>query len=569
MNEPLQRELLMRRLEGWEPGYDPELGLLRVPFNSPGYHTTLKDREYAYATYPNMIYAVALLDSKLPQLEERAFDIIGKVISLQETDPEKDTYGIWPWFYEEPLSRMSPPDWNWADFIGKLLLQAASRHRSRLPEQLAEEIRSAVFRACDAIIKRDVGPWYTNIAIMGAFVTVLAGELYGRSDYLEYGLHRLDRFRTFTRRLGTFQEYNSPAYALITILELSKLRSETGNEQARSVCTEMLDVVWKMVAEHFHAGTKQWSGPHSRSYSTLLKPEAASFLQLATDGTVHYMPWEELVYSPEWYLSGIRCPEQYLGYFRSTEETRTVHEMFFRDGKKGFEKWAYAYITPQYTLGSFSREIMWNQCRSLVSYIGSGGSAVYIHLRVLKDGYDYCSALLTGKQLEGTVLGALQFFTNGGDTHPVLDKKDGAFEAEDLRIRFEIGGAVDGVECRQVSQEKVELSAGGIRTQFSLLYGVFQDGEDGASAEVLHWDVAKRNGLWCSDLVIHAGEKRFFDFNRIRKAAVVFAVSMDGAEEAWDVKVACGEGGIETVSAAGRGRWSELSVDIPVRPGEV
>lgn len=28
------------------------------------------------------------------------------------------TIGIWAWTYEEPLSQMCPPDWNWADFIG-------------------------------------------------------------------------------------------------------------------------------------------------------------------------------------------------------------------------------------------------------------------------------------------------------------------------------------------------------------------------------------------------------------------------------------------------------------------
>ena len=37
--------------------------------------------------------------------------IIGKVLSLQDTDPSSKTYGIWPWLLEEPLEQMSPPDW--------------------------------------------------------------------------------------------------------------------------------------------------------------------------------------------------------------------------------------------------------------------------------------------------------------------------------------------------------------------------------------------------------------------------------------------------------------------------
>ena len=45
----------------------------------------------------------------------------------QDQDPQRRTYGIWPYHYEEPLDAMNKPDWNWADFIGVQLLQLAHR----------------------------------------------------------------------------------------------------------------------------------------------------------------------------------------------------------------------------------------------------------------------------------------------------------------------------------------------------------------------------------------------------------------------------------------------------------
>ncbi|WP_309119125.1 hypothetical protein [Paenibacillus sp.] len=557
-------DLLLKKIREQDADYNHEIKLLRVPFSSPGYHTTLKNIDYAHTTYPNMIYAVSLLDSGLPEYEKRALDVIRSILALQDTDPEHDTYGIWPWFYEEPLTQMSPPDWNWADFIGKLLLQAVTRHKSRLPQDLQEEIRQAVFHACNAIIKRDVGPWYTNIAIMGSFVTVIAGEVYARKDYLDYGIKRMERFQAFTGRLKTFMEYNSPAYAPITILELSKLRGETKQAWVKEICEDMLDLAWGMVSEHYHASTKQWAGPHSRSYRTLLKPDTEAFLQLATDGAAYYRPWEELYYSPEWYRSGIRCPDKYLHRFRESK-AETIRRVTSRNEDTGHEKWATSYITPQYTLGTFSKEIFWNQTRGIVSYMDNKGQAVYVALRVLKNGYDYSSGLLVSQQHEGTALAGIEFFTHGGDTHPMLDKKSGVFEAEDFRVRFEIGGFLEGVACTLAEPDRVELSVNGLVSSFRLLYGEFQDETDDRPTQ-LRWELSRQDGLWCADCVIHSGPARTLDFHRIRKAALLFAVSIGSPLEPWDIKVASEE---NRVRATAHSNEAELETAVRVRPRDV
>ena len=119
-----QKACFLKALSKQDARYDPAEKMIRRPFSSPGYHTTLKGG-YVHPPRDSLNYAVALLDSGEPDRLKRAQDILRKVISLQDQDPKSRTYGIWSWFMEEPLEKMSPPDWNWADFCGTQLLQVA------------------------------------------------------------------------------------------------------------------------------------------------------------------------------------------------------------------------------------------------------------------------------------------------------------------------------------------------------------------------------------------------------------------------------------------------------------
>lgn len=526
------KQLLIRKINFWEKHFDPEICMLKLPFHSPGYHTTLTAKEHplVHPTYPSLLYALALLDSEVPEYSGQAIDVIRMLITLQDQNPESDTYGIWSWFYEEPLEQMSPPDWNWADFCGKQLVQIEARHGSRMPDDLRERIRQAVFCACDAIIKRDVGPHYTNIALMGSFVTLIAGEVYGILKYANYGLRRLERLNQYTRKLGTFHEFNSPTYSVIAITELSKIHSLTVSPRAKKIAGGLLDGVWRMVAEHFHPGTNQWSGPHSRSYSTILTDIAKSFLQIATHSKVVFPFDKEQPYDAEWYGSGIGCPQKYLPFFTRSEE-RVLNQLYSRNEKSGLEKWATTYMTPSYALGVSSEEIMWNQTRPLLVYLDNGGQAAYLNLRVLHDGYDYCSSVLNSKTERNRVLFGIRFLTDGGDTHPSLDRINGCIEASDFRIRVEIGGFLDHI-CTDTDGARAHATIGGItlglRTLFAAL-GIASDHDDERSRS-WGWEVAKKNDIVCFDLVLYAGERKILDFVSMSKAAFLFSLVIDEAE---------------------------------------
>jgi hypothetical protein len=533
------KELLIKAISAKESDYDPQICMLRRPFHSPGYHTSLtaQDHPTIHPTYHSLLYAVGLLNTEIAEYEERACDIIGRVLTLQDRERSHDTYGIWPWFYEEPLAQMAPPDWNWADFCGKELLLAMLRHGHKLPESLKRQIHEAVCCACDAIIKRDVGPHYTNIAIMGAFVTLIAGELYERKDFADYGLDRLEKLQRYSVKLGTFQEFNSPAYSIIAIVELSKIHTYSTHPRAKSIATELLDLVWRMVAEHYHPSSRQWAGPHSRSYSTLLNNRALSFLQIATSNQIVFLNQWDLEYDSEWFGNGIQCPEPYVQLFTRKKKS-DLSQIYYRNEETGFVKWADTFLTPTYTIGVFRHEIMWNQTRGMVAYFDNGEHSTYLQMRCLHDGYDYCSAVLQTAASSSQLLLGVNFLTNGGDTHPNLDRIQGNIAATDFRIRMEFGGCLERVRLEKQGA-KAQVIIDEMVLRFESVYAVFEESEEtrspceeelSSSLAGWDWEISKEGDIYGLDLIIHRGEKRTIDFMALNKAAFLFSLSIGDLE---------------------------------------
>ncbi|MED4955292.1 hypothetical protein NYE69_09935 [Paenibacillus sp. FSL R5-0527] len=555
-----ERKMLIRNMKALDSRYNPELQLLRSPFSSPGYHTTLTGVEWVHATRDSLNYALGLLDTELAEYETRALQVIARVISLQDTDPGRNTFGIWPWFCEEPLERMAPPDWNWADFCGSRLITALCRHGHRFPEELRAAVIRSVQYACEAIRKRNVGPDYTNIAILGTFVTLIYGERYAHQEFENYGLDRLTRLYEHTRRREVFEEYNSPVYTYIAILELSKLRGLTLNGKAREMCDKLLQMTWKTVAEHYHVATRQWSGPHARRYETLLDERSKAFLQLATQGRVMFYSWERLPYEEEWFGSGMACPPEYLDGF-TLPDTRLITQWYRGDRGETSERWATTYITPQYSLGTFDESDFWNQRSVLLAYADNGGSPVYLRLRFLHDGYDFCSALFHSRQRRERVWFGVDFASNGGDTHINLDRIDGSMQAEDLRLRLELGGELAGADIREVKNGAV-IQIGGLQFSFKSWLTLFVEESDPHQAlfaeesdpyqalfagesdphqalfagepdprQTFAWELnrAGANGTMTLDLVLYSGPRKTIALDRMKQAALVMSLAA-GAE---------------------------------------
>ena len=517
----VRREAFLKALAEQDQNYDASARMLRTPYSSPGYHTTLKGG-FVHRTRETLAYAVALLDSGDPGRLERAEQVLDRVIALQDQDPNSPTYGIWSWFLEEPLDKMSPPDWNWADFCGTQLLQVAIDHTDRLSEDLRQKVKDSILHAARAIVRRNVGPGYTNIALMGTYVTLVAGERFGVQDLSDYGCQRLRRFCDYTREKGSFTEYNSPTYTLVAIEEISRMRQHVRDVESQRLLKDLNALAWHHVARRFHPATKQWAGPHSRCYSTLLRPSTLAAIQRASAGKIEFLPEAEAWESLDAHRLKLDCPSDLFYYFTTLTWPRTEIETFERNPSKEHDIVGTTYLHRDFTLASVNIGDFWNQRRPLVAYWTTPNGPAALRLRCLHDDYDYSSASLFAVQDRTDILGAVLFATDRGDTHISLDKIPSAtIIARDLRVRLQFEGSLSDltIPAKPRLDEPLVFASGPIESALCIHSAEF------AGLRPTIETGRQRDEAWI-DIILYQGPARQFDFSRIAEAAVVFSLSI-------------------------------------------
>ncbi|MBN1506303.1 MAG: hypothetical protein JW955_05630 [Sedimentisphaerales bacterium] len=575
----IRRQAFLKALRECDARYDAKEQMLQAPFSSPGYHTTLTGGT-VHPTRESFEYAVALLDSGEPERQERAEAVLRRLISLQDQDPNSRTYGIWSWFLEEPLDRMSPPDWNWADFCGTQLLQVAIDHMNRLSLDLQEKVRDSILHAARSIRRRNVGPDYTNIALMGTYVTLVAGERLDDLALLNYGRTRLARFSRYTQEKGSFSEYNSPTYTCVAIAEISRMIQHVRDAESQQLLERLNDFAWLHMARRFHPPTRQWAGPHSRCYSTLLPPTTLGFLQRATEGRFPLVPEADAWQSITAQRIALRCPTMYDEYFTSLPYPRAEVETFVHNAPGEHDIVGTTYLHPDFTLGSVNLGDCWNQRRPLIAYAKTPAGVVAMRLRFLHDDYDYSSASLFAVQDMAGVLGAVLFATDRGDTHISLDKiRNGTILARDLRLRLQFEGAVGDLKLpalpkpgRLEVREPVRATCGSIGVTWCLHFAGF-------AGLALPAEVGRDSETAWIDLILYHGRQREFNFNEIKEAAIVFTLSLTPSATAFDDVVPSVYASVATDWVAGvpvaspRQTWSwqrtnesTLSLTIPLKP---
>ena len=384
---------LQTHLAECEKNYSPAHEMLGHRLKSAGYHTTVADGAWVHSTRASLDYALALLSAGEASCAERAAAVVRKVLALQDTDPTSRTYGIWPYFLEEPLRQMSPPDWNWADFCGALLMMMLTAHADKLPGGLAEAMRRSLGHAAWSIFRRNVGPGYTNIAVMGAGVTLAAGEMLSEPRLVDYGRRRLAGLAAHTAHHGGFTEYNSPCYTMVALHECERILQLAADASARADAETLRRAAWETVAEHFHPATGQWAGPHSRTYSDLLGERTARYLAAQTGVTIGQAGPEDA--RGDYHAAApLPCPPELLDRFRRLpSEAFTIRRRFLRAADEAASVWGTTWLSDAACLGSVSCDSLWTQRRGLIAYwLAPGAPAAVLRMRFLHDGRDFASA---------------------------------------------------------------------------------------------------------------------------------------------------------------------------------
>ena len=499
-------------LSEYDARYDENLHLLGECCRSRGYHTNKKTGEWVHSAERSLQYAVALLDMGDVR---RAADIIRAALPMQDRAEEHDTFGLWPYFYEEPLEQMSPPDWNSADFCCKMLLQALVDYDDILPDDLIEEMKVAIQCGCVSIRQRDVEVQYTNVALMDAYVTVLTGERMNRPDLLVYGREKLERFWSYTRTMGALNEFNSPNYNLLVARDLSLFLHQVRDEPARRVAERSYHFVWQGIAAHFSVPFREWAAPNARRYEDFLTDEQLTDLELALgmEGQMIQKP----VLGLFTFRYRLTCPSEYLKQFQQarTEYRQEINSCGYLYPYYAFAQVSTTYLTDWFTLGSFNRSECWSQIRPLQGFFGTRESKKSFRFRCLHDGQDFCSGLLHTVQHYGQVLGTVNFSTDRGDTHVSLDRlSDGRFRARDLRLSFSFLGDIGQLRLRKEGNR-----------------AFLQDGETGFVIHVLEGsfagqtprcEVVQTETSLSFDVIFYTGEEREFCLCELKEAFCSF-----------------------------------------------
>ena len=509
-------DIVLELVQQWEKRVD-DYGLPGgLNGAAKGYHTNLAKGIRSHSTRGAVEYAACLLASPNEEHRAKGNAVLARVIDLQDSDPESKTFGIWAWYAEEPLSEMAFPDYNWADFIGAVLAVILRDYPDRLSDELREKTKQSLEFACRAIIKRDVGPDYTNIAMMGATVTAAAGELLGRPDFLEYGRKRIQRNLDHFKLTGGFSEYNSPTYTMVVVRELERMLHLVTDSECRAVAKELLDATIKIIAEHYHIPTGQWAGPHSRSYGDLLNDNHRNGLLTR----VGLLTGNEAVAQDSFFVPWVPCSESLRPYFLEIPKEPIERHDVFAKRRLGFEENGTTWMDSVATLGSASYHSFWEQTRGLIGYwtIPDAPPAV-LRLRFYHDEQDFASAWARHRQVGPRVLSTIGLIKNWGSMHPSFDRPaDGVFTAKSFRIVYQL--AAKGATIGQLDEKRFELAAGPIRAVIHVMENSTFDGQ------LIVWRAEQIDGKVSVVGVCYEGEPKAFTIPQMRDIRIAVAVEL-------------------------------------------
>lgn len=513
---PEEKQTVGTSLKSVHELYDPEGKMITSTLNGYNYHTDAQSGVF-HDVRSSFWYAISLLDLDDGHYTKRAFDIIDKTISLQDQDPGSKTYGVWPYYMEEPLAtKKAPVDYNWADFNAVSLLDAWMGHQEQIPAKLKEKIKNSLILAAKSIQKRNVKNDYTNIAIMGTYVTYMVSHLFNLPEMQEYAQTRLRFFYEYTLEKGGFSEYNSPTYTIVALDELSRMKLHIIEPGAKTIIDSLYYIGWEMIARHYHQPSGQWAGPHSRSYSTLVRPSFYTILNEAAKIRIGVEKKRTDVKVKHHIPGGL------MHYFLAPEYPRTEIDVFEKVEPQIIGT---TYLTDKYALSTANLSSFWNQRRPFLAYWGKPQDSKYLQVRFLHDSYDFTAANFYSQQDENNVLAVINFSTNGGDKHPHFDRlTDGKFKAKDLRLRFEFGNVKTDELSLPISNNILKMDIDNLGFNIQLCKSTFGQFKG-------HWEKRGDGKASWIDFVIYSGPECDIDLSLVTEAILVFTFSIGSQKD--------------------------------------
>ena len=296
----------------------------------------------------------------------------------------------------------------------------------------------------------------------------------GLADLADYAIGRMARIEAYIGESGSFAEYNSPVYARVTLTDMTRMRMYLQPGPVRDGAARIERRLWLHLARHWDGYRKQTAGPMSRCYETdlgepfWLEKSLGGRLGLADPALRgQYGDLDTAIHD-------FHCPEPLAATFLQPS-TYFRRETFRVPQAQGRPVQGATFVHPGFSLGSVNQGDFWMQSRPLLAYFGGPERpARIVRLRLVKDGYDFASALLWTVQQQGNVLGLVNFRSPGGDRHPTLDPiRNGEFKCGRLFLELTFDGLAADFSFRK-DGDTGRIATTGMNAVFQLRGGRFQ-----------------------------------------------------------------------------------------------
>lgn len=213
-------------------------------------------------------YAVALLDDSATTAHERANAILRTIAAAQDRVTTSPTYG---WFYTNAADLRVPHNAS-TFFIPPILARLILSPPPTLAPETLEALRTALWHVTEGVASRfTFPPVYENFYFMGTATLALAGEIFGRSDWIAGAHAKLVAAHEYFQPRGASAEWASPVYTAVSDWALGLIEQHVTSALTRQLARHIRHRLWLDVAMAYAPSRRQQTGPFSRVYEDGLR----------------------------------------------------------------------------------------------------------------------------------------------------------------------------------------------------------------------------------------------------------------------------------------------------------